>query len=257
MSRCTAAVLLSIGRNTVSGRPRAAERDARAIAIARASGCDVIGLHGGQPDGKLRDYLGMGLSRLVVVELDRDQDPIPALSAFLAECSGIAVVLAGSRSEAGDGTGLVPYAVAAALDLPILPAVTALEIADHGVRAVQALPGGRRRALHCAGPVMAVVDQQGPPIPQIARGPATRGRIETVPGAVAPAPTCQPDVLETRPARPRPKRIGPGHTQSASGQRLLVRPEPRQAALVILQFLEEERIIAPPRLNSMPPKGLR
>lgn len=258
MSRAPVVVLLSVGRNPVSGRPRAAERDARAVAVALATGREVIGLHAGQEDDALRNYFGMGLSHLVTAEVGPGGDPISILSAFLSTSGEVGAILAGSRSEAGEGSGLVPYAVAASLGIPVLPAITAVEIGPNRTRAIQALPGGHRRFVDAPGLAMGIIDLQGPPIRQVARGPATRARIETVPSRpVTSALRLSPSVLADRPARPRPKRIGPGQAAATAGQRLLIRPPAREATLEILRFLEGERIFAPRPTEQRPtlPKG--
>ena len=204
---------ISLGRNPVSGRVRAAERDARAIAVALAIGRPVVGLHAGRPDDALRNYLGMGLAALRVVEIGEGADPIPALAAYLMQTAG-ATILAGARSEAGDGSGLVPYALAGALGLPVAPAVTHMEIGPEEARLMQALPGGRRRVLAARGPIVATVD-------------------------------LSPVVVADSPARLRPKRIGPAAQGAPAGHRLLHQLPPREAAREILRFLEEERLIAP------------
>ena len=245
MSGAPLIVLLSLGRNPVSGRVRAAERDARAIAVALAIGRPVVGLHAGRPDDALRNYLGMGLAALRVVEIGEGADPIPALAAYLMQNAG-ATILAGARSEAGDGSGLVPYALAGALGLPVAPAVTHMEIGPEEARLMQALPGGRRRVLAARGPIVATVDLSGPPVPQVARGPAARGAIEVVaPGPPGATVDLSPVVVADRPARLRPKRIGPAAQGAPAGHRLLHQLPPREAAREILRFLEEERLIAP------------
>lgn len=258
MSHGAIAVLLSLGRNPVSGRPRAAERDARAVAVAFETGREVVGLHAGVPEECLRSYLGMGLSRVVVLEMPPGGDPVAPLAGYLGQTGGFAAVLAGSRAEQGEGSGLVPYGVAAALGMPVLPGVTSLAFAGGATQAVQALAGGRRRVLESPLPVLAIVDLQGPPIRQVARGPAARGRLETVPPRSAgPAPSLSPPVLEARAARRRPKRIGPEHTVQGDARRFLAGATPAEAAREILGFLEGERIIAPhrPPPGTMPPEG--
>lgn len=238
------AVLLSLGRNPASGRARPAEREARAIAIARAAGRPVIGLHAGAAPEPLRPCLGMGLARLLVLE--PGADPLVPLAAHLA-AHPPAAILAGSRAEQGEGSGLLPYAIAARLGWPVLPGIVALAFDEAGPRAVQALPGGRRRVLTCEGPFLGLVDQQGPPVPQAARGPALRAGFEPAPSLHGAAPALLPPVIETLPARRRPRRLAPGQTAATGGQRLLAGASPREAARAILAFLEAERLLAPAR----------
>src|SRR5690349_249452 len=85
------AVLLSIGSHPASGRPRRAPLDAQALELAlrlTESGqtARIHALHAGNPDEpSLRDYLGMGLDRLEVLETAPGADPVPALIARLRE----------------------------------------------------------------------------------------------------------------------------------------------------------------------------
>lgn len=240
--------LLSLGRHPVSGRARPAERDARALtlalAIADCTGSAVIGAHAGLPHDALRDYLGMGLSRLVVLEVADGGDCVAALTGF-ARAITPRLILAGSAAEAGGGTGLVPYLIAEKLGVALAPSVVAITPAGQGFNLTQALPRGERRSLAATAPIVATVDLQAPAPRQVARGPAMRGKIErqTTPTGALPAVT--PIVVATRPARVRPKRIGPAAAGGATStnRRLLVEPSPREAAEEILKFLEAERLL--------------
>jgi electron transfer flavoprotein beta subunit len=239
-------VLLSLGRHPVSGRARRAERDARALTLALATGLPVVGLHTGPPHEALRDYLGMGLKQLVALDVPEGGDPVPALAAFIgAQMPKPRLILAGSMAEAGEASGLVPYLVAEQLGLALAPGVASLAVEPEGLAFVQALPRGARRQLFSALPVLATVDLHGPRPRQVARGPALRGvvRVDSVPPSPAVA-VLSPEITARRPARMRPKRIGPAATQAAGGEtRLLVDPDPREAAREILKFLEAERLL--------------
>ena len=239
-------VLLSVGRSAVSGRPRPAERDARAVSAALELTCPVIGLHAGAEHDVLRSYLGMGLSAVVVLALPDGADPVPAIAAYLTNAAP-RLVLSGSRAETGDGSGLLPYEVARILQAPLVPSVAAVSLGTtEEVEVLQALAGGRRRRLRGLGPLVATVDLQGPSVRQIARGLARRGSVTVLPTTPAEAVrSYSPEVLDTRPSRARPRRIGPASASSDVGGRLLVAPEPRDAAAEILRLLERERIIAP------------
>lgn len=241
--------LLSVGRHPVSGRPRRAERDARALSLALETGWPVVGLHAGAADDVPRDYLGMGAARILAVEVADGTDPVAALAGALVHAAP-RLIVAGSRAETGEGSGLVPYLLAERLGLPLVPAAVSVRLAGDEAVVVQALPRGRRRELRVTGPLIATADEHGPALRQVARGPALRGSVERVVPDPAPAPAAlSPVPLSVRPARARPKRIGPVSAVAAGG-RTLVHPPAREAAAEILRFLEAERILAPPR----PPK---
>ncbi len=246
MSEALVIVLLSLGRHPVSSRARRAERDARALTMALGSGLPVIGVHAGAPHEALRDYLGMGLKRLVTLDFPDGGDPVSALAAFNSSIPAQPrLVLAGSIAEAGAASGMVPYLVAEALGLPLAPSVASLCPTQDGFHFVQALPRGGRRSLHAANGIVATVDLQGPRPRQVARGPALLGTMQRA--SVTPTqavPPLLPEISEAHPARTRPKRIGPTAAQTTDGERrLLIEPTPREAAQEILKFLESERLL--------------
>ena len=101
------AVLLSVGRHPASGRARRAELDSRALELAlrlaAASAGDgapvrVHAVHAGSPaEPALRDYLGMGVERLTVLDIPASADPLAPLIAHLA-ARRPSLVLAGMRA---------------------------------------------------------------------------------------------------------------------------------------------------------------
>lgn len=252
MKSAPVVVLLSIGCHPASLRSRRAERDARAMTLALATGLPVIGLHVGTPCQALQAYLGMGPAELVVLPERAGQDPVAALVAWL-ECHPAVLILCGHQAEQGECTGLLPHMVAHALGLALVPAVVELRCDDHALTLTQALPGARRR-LSCAQTVVATVDRQAQAIAPVARGPALRRRctmneIDKLPSvALLAAP-----VIETRAARPRPRRIGPVAMDGVSSVKA-----PRQhltadeAATTIINFLVREGVIEAPTTDDLP-----
>jgi len=242
-----AVVLLSIGRNPVSGRPRRAARDARAVSMALDVGVPVIGIHAGPGSDVLGDYFGMGLAQLIHLVLPESLDPIGVLHSQI-EALGPSLVFAGTRAEIGEGSGIVPYEVARRLSLPLVPQVVSVSKNDEKLQLLQALPGARRRCLKTNRSVLVTVDSHGPPLRQIARGPARRREIQRLERPESfPSLNLLPACLSERPARPRPKRIGPATAaKGVNGRQTLVNPDAETAAHEILRFLEAERIITPP-----------
>jgi electron transfer flavoprotein beta subunit len=246
MSDFPIVVLLSIGRHPISGRARAAERDARALALALGFGRPVVGLHAGEPDEALREYLGMGLAGLTLLPVVPPADPAAVLAAHLKALAPD-LVLAGARAESGDDTGLLPYLVADAIDAALIPGVVSAEPSDQGLSVLQAVPRGRRRRLAVTGRALLTVDRSGPTPRQVAWGPARRRQWESSAVGVTPAmPDLLPVTESERPARPRPKRIGPQAAQQSSGKAALTDCTPEAAAQAIFSFLVDQRVVRPP-----------
>jgi electron transfer flavoprotein beta subunit len=247
------AVLLSVGRHPASGRACPVRVEAQAVRLAAECRGEIVGLHAGPgDDGPLTEHLGTGLAEIVLREIPAGADPVPSLVASLAEHAPD-LILAGRRGQGGEDTGLVPYAVAAALGRPIVADAAALAPAegDPGALVVdQALPRGERRRVTVRLPALVTVHPAAPPPLPFAYGAARRGRIVRRPGIVA-SPVATPDLAE-RPYRKRPRLIArtaagasaadrlKAATEAASGGgRVLVDPAPDLAAAEILAFLRE------------------
>jgi len=249
------AVLVSVGRHPASGRARRAERDARALELALrlSPAAPPLVIHAGDPDETaLRDYLGMGPDSLTVLHLPPDADPLPALIEYLKTLRP-RLVLAGASAEAGEGSGLLPYAIADALDAAIAADIADIARTGDRLDLLQALPRGRRRRLSAALPAVVTVGLAAPPARPFAFGPARRGRIEVV--AAAPTPDAERAAWQLRPARARPKRLKlaaggtvaerlRAATEIAAGRgQLLVNPPPDEAARAIWDYLRAEGIV--------------
>jgi electron transfer flavoprotein beta subunit len=249
------AVLVSVGRHPASGRARRADRDARALELALrlSPAARPLVIHAGDPgEPALRDYLGMGIESLTVLDLPSGADPIPALAEHLKMLRP-QLVLAGTGAEAGECSGMVPYALAAALDAAIAADIADIALAGDRLDLLQALPRGRRRRLSAPLPAVITVGSAGPAARPFAFGPARRGRIDIV--AAAAVPDSERAAWQLRPARARPKRLKVASggsaaerlraaTEVAAGRgRLLVDPPPAEAARAIWDYLRDEGIV--------------
>lgn len=244
------AVLLSAGRHAVSGRPAPVPVELQAIRLAHELSGEVTGLHAGPDAAPLKDALGHGLPRLVHFSITPDDDPLPSLAAALSE-GAFDLVLTGRAGQGGEDTGLLPYALARALGLPLVADAVALaEGPQPGTLAVeQALPRGARRRLAVRLPALVTVHSAAPAALPFAFAAARRGDVETRAGIPAPR---TPVEVEERPYRARPKLIAKAAagasaaerlkaaTEAASGGgRLLVDPAPEEAAREILTHLRD------------------
>jgi electron transfer flavoprotein beta subunit len=247
-------VLVSIGQHPVSGRPRPAAADARAVELALSlPDAHVRLVHAGDASERaLRDYLGMGVETMTVLSMPSDADPVPALIAHLRSTKP-QLVLAGVRAESGEDSGLLPYLVAEGLDRTLCPGIVAFD--PDAMEALQALPRGRRRRIGASLPLVATVPATAPSPRMSAYGPARRGRIEVL--ATPVAIDAARASWEERPARRRPKRLRVvkaasaaervrAVTETAAGKgRVLQGLSPDAAAKAILDYLIEEGIIQP------------
>lgn len=263
-----ACVLLSAGRHPVSGRPAPVRAEAQATALALAIGAHVRGLHAGGDGTAVADHLGHGLEAIEIAAGPTETDPLPALAAALSRVPAD-LVLMGRRGVGGDDSGLLPYWLAAALGLPIVADAVAIarEPGRPDVLVVdQALPRGARRRVRVMLPAIVTVHPAAPPPRPFAFAAVRRGRlvplaVEVATAAISPAafPVGAALSLEERPWRRRPRLIAGASTAGTAaerlkaatevaggGGRLLVDPDPAEAAREILAFLRGIGVVAPP-----------
>ncbi|SFK93011.1 electron transfer flavoprotein subunit beta [Methylorubrum salsuginis] len=254
----TIVVLLSAGRHPVSGAPVLPRMEAQAIRIAASLG-EAVGLHAGPDAEAVREALGLGLTRIEHIALPEGLDPVPALSARLAALAPD-LVLAGRRSQGGAESGVVPYALAEALDLLLIPDVVAVSGGADTLTLDQSLGRGALRRVSVRGPVLATVHPDAAAPHAYAFGKARRGAVELV-GAAATGVDVPQAIVEERPYRRRPKLVkgaptggsaaerlkaATGEGGSAAKGRLLVEPDPEEAAREILAHLRQIGVLAGP-----------
>ena len=181
------AVLVSIGRHPVSGVPRYSRNDAAALNLAnelanelaqRTAGTSIDVIHAACADNAdnpaLSEYLALGASSITLIETAVSQDVLPALQAQLQAYD---LVLCGSRAEAGAGSGMLPYLLAARLNLPLLAGVIAVTPGAGHIVAQQYLPKGRRREIALKLPAVMTVHPLAPNRLRYAYARLRRGEI--------------------------------------------------------------------------------
>ena len=258
-------VLVSDGRHPVSKRSCRADCDAKALELAlRMPDVDVTAVHAGTTESPaLRQYLGMGISSLTVLRLNAHDDPLSALIDYL-QTDTPRLILTGCKAERSEGSGFLPYALAHALALPILPNACSVSTRGESVEIIQTLAKGRRRHLRTPLPAVVTVGTAAPAARQSTFGRARSGTIVCLP-IVSRSGLTPPWQASPARARPKPsKYIGQGLsaeqrlkmvTETASTEGAVhLNLTADQAAERLLHYLVEEDIIHAERLKSTAPK---
>jgi electron transfer flavoprotein beta subunit len=177
--------LVSIGEHPLSGRPRRAEQDARAIELGLTSATDKLNClyagpaHNTDATAVLRDYLGMGLKHIQIIDVPEHTDVTTTLlEHFSANTPD--VILTGVQAEKGESSGMLPYLLAEQLNIPIVASITHIVSIDKQAghaKVLQALPRGQRRKVKVNLPFIATVDISAPAPRQSAYGCAMRGEL--------------------------------------------------------------------------------
>lgn len=243
-----AVALLSAGVHPRSGAAMPVPVELQAIALARRLGCEVAGVHAGQGGPAIVDCFGHGLGEIVSLRIGDGDDPLAAIAGEIA-VQKPDLVLAGRRGQGGADTGMLPYLLAHACGMAIAADAVGLAVAADGLAVVQALPRGGRRRLVVRLPAVVTVHESAPPALPFVYRDRLLGRLVETAGVAVAAPAFE---FEARPYRRRPKLIGESAgsaearlraatEQKSAGGKLMVNPEPAEAARAILDFLKKFR----------------
>lgn len=276
-------VLVSMGEHPLSRRARRAEQDARAIEIGlNLPDAQLQVMHAGAANNEhtntvLKDYLGMGLPEIKVLNVRQETDSLTVLTTNLTESSPH-IILTGIRAENGESSGMLPYVLAENIDMALVPNITEIlgvNKKDGFAELLQALPRGQRRKIRVKLPFVATVDMAAKAPRQSAFGAAMRGKITVVEATSTPTLTAnigrtssdegttdtgiitnkntQTD-WEITPAQPRPKRLKivkaktaadrfKAATAKAQGGAGKVIYDNQEAADAILKMLKDEKVL--------------
>ncbi|WP_367847477.1 hypothetical protein [Rhodoferax sp. WC2427] len=184
MSQIT--VLVAPRSHPTSQRLTRCQADATAATVGLGLGQPVRLLCAGpMPDSVARDYLALGAP---VLEVLASTAEAPLLDTLLPALRDVALVLTGTRSEADQGSGVLPYALAAALGRPVVTDVLRIEADGNGWIVTQALPKGARRRLKVQAPAVLAISAAAPVTLRHSLADALVGKIvRTAAAAVAPA----------------------------------------------------------------------
>jgi electron transfer flavoprotein beta subunit len=248
--------LISVGRHPQSGRSRRADQDSRAVELGlKLAGTDLDVVHAGNAEEPvLRQYAGMGLSKVTVLEQAESADAMPALSSYL-KAEKADIVLTGVRSESGESSGMTPYLLAEQLGWPIVARVADIvEIKDGEAQVLLALPRGQRRQVTVKLPFIASIDNAAQAARQSAFGPGLRAKMDMQTGST------EEDNVRVNwseaPAKARPKRLkvvkaktaadrfkaATAKPQGGSGK-VMKNESAQEKAQAIFDLLIEEKVI--------------
>ncbi len=248
--------LVSIGRHPQSGRARRAEQDGRAVEL----GLTMVGealtvLHAGNPQNPvLRQYAGMGLPSLTVLDQASSCDAVSVLLRYLRK-NPTDIVLTGVRAERGESSGMLPYLLAEQLGWPLVPKVAEIvSVQDGKADVLLALPRGQRRSIQVSLPFIATIDNAAPEARQSAFGPGSRALF-----TIQKGDNLADDAFmdwKISPAKARPKRLKVVKAKTAAdrmkaatakpvggGGKIMKQESPEEKAQAIFDLLLEEKVI--------------
>jgi electron transfer flavoprotein beta subunit len=242
-------VLVGPRPHPVSGRPVRSRADATAVALALTLQKRVRLLCAGPlSEAVARDYLALGAAQLEVLESSADSD---ALITLLPALKDTRWILTGTRGEAEQDSGVLPFALAAALGRPVVTDVLAVEVQDNHWMVTQALPKGARRRLRVQGPAVLAVSAAAPTALRHSLADAQAGQIVR---------TAVPDHAQAEPGQrvPRNKRRQPlkaevqlsGHARMlgaiespSTGGTVLNSGTPQSKAQAVLDYLRAHSLV--------------
>jgi len=230
-------VLVAARNHAVSGRPVRSRADAAAAALALGMSSAVRLLTAGPlPDAVARDYLALGAPLLEVLECGEDADIAARLLPALRD---VPWVLAGTRSESEHGTGstgILPYALAAALQRPVVADVLGIQAEGSAWIVTQALPKGARRRLRVQAPAVLVVSAAASPTLRHSLADAMAGRIVRKPlQATKPSSVPASTPVGQRVAGSKRRKLLEARTQQSGHARMLGAIESPSTGGAVLQ----------------------
>ncbi|WP_345814526.1 electron transfer flavoprotein subunit beta/FixA family protein [Paraburkholderia sp. PREW-6R] len=257
------AVLVSVGRHPVSGTARYSRNDAAALAMALGlakqhhATLDVI--HAGDPSNPaLNDYLALGARTVEVLTVPATSDLPPNPVARLADrLKGYDLVLTGTRAEGAFDSGMLPYRVASALNVPLVGAAVELTLRDGCAEVRQFMPKGLRRRVDVQLPALIAVHPLANATPTYAYARLREGTIRptAAPATLDAAANADDLAWTTRPAVAKPVRLAAaekrsGHarmlsatTTESRGGSVVIEGSSVEKAQVILAYLREHQLV--------------
>ncbi len=201
--------------------------------LATEIGAAVEGLHAGAADAAVGDLLGQGLSRIELLEIPADADPVAALGARLGSALPD-LILAGRQGQGGRTAGCCPTRSPIASESRSSRMPSRSPETPRAGRSRRRAGAAARRAPPCHGAaaVVVTVHPSAPPPLPFAFGAARRGRLDVVRGAASPLAA---RTVEERPYRKRPKLMAGAATAGSAADRLKAATEAASGAGRVLK----------------------
>lgn len=177
----TIATLVSTGLHPVSGLPRHCRNDSLALtiglALAKSTTAKFEVLHAGRADNPaLLDYLALGANKIEVVPVTNETEVINNLAYKLTNTD---LILTGSRAESGEDSGMLPYLLAAKLNLPVVNNALSITPSANAIEVLQFLPKGKRRRITVDLPAIVAIHPLAPVELRYAYSRQVSGEIHT------------------------------------------------------------------------------
>ena len=250
-------VLLSVASHPLSLRACRNSSDESAIELAlRQTNSTIELVHAGTSDNEqvLRDYIGMGVSPLTLLQLEHDGDPLHVLSSYLGERSPD-LIITGDKCSGGEDSGLIPYYLAEELNYNIIANICEIEeVTSNDLSMLIALPRGKRRRVSSSFPLVLTVSESVIIARQSSYAKSIRGTINIIPT------NSQIDMAWSnwtiKQKKIRPKQLETGLKSNSNADRLaavmggsdintnqLIELSSRDAAEAIISWMKKENVI--------------
>jgi electron transfer flavoprotein beta subunit len=245
------AVLVSAGKHPVSGQPRHCRNDSLALQIGlnltQSLAADLTVLHAGEPsNAALQDYLALGASQINVVPATGD-----TVENLAAQLQNTELILTGTRAENGEDSGLLPYLLAAKLNLPIVADALEITQSENQLEILQFLPKGQRRRVMVSLPAVVAVHPSAVVALNFIYARQNLGSISTLPASNTTTKPSQWRLEKTRkPIKLVASAALTGHerlmaaiSSKAKGGAVVNEGNNVEKAQVILHYLREHQLI--------------
>jgi electron transfer flavoprotein beta subunit len=253
------AVLVSVGRHPVSGTARYSRNDAAALTmaltLAKTHNAALDVLHAGDSSNPaLQEYLALGARSVEVLEIPATgESQADAATPLAARLRGYDLVLTGTRAEGAFDSGMLPYRVANALEIPLVGAAVDLTLRDGCAEVRQFMPKGLRRRVEVRLPALIAVHPMANVAPSYAYARLREGTLRPV--ATQRSSNADDLAWRIRPASAKPVRLAAaekrsGHarmlsatTTESRGGSVVIEGSSVEKAQVILAYLREHQLV--------------
>ncbi|MCW5321287.1 electron transfer flavoprotein subunit beta [Verminephrobacter aporrectodeae subsp. tuberculatae] len=252
----TVTVLVAARIHPVSQRPTRCPADATAVALALGLSLPVRLLSAGDmPHAVAHDYLALGAR---VIEIRPCADAALLFASLLPAVHAADWVLTGTRAPAERGSAVLPHALAAALQRPLVTDVLAIEPEGPEGRTcivTQALPQGARRRLRVQAPAVLAVSAAAAVQLRHSLAAAQAGQIERIAPTPGPCPDAPPGervpaaqrrrLLEARSVQSGHSRmLGAIESAAPTGGRVIEAGDPGSKAQAVLDYLRNHSLVS-------------